>query len=133
MNLYNQFFQEASSIKEGYESGDILGSQPHIDEMFSNPDKLIILTEEEFIKKCETDKQFSERWGLNTQNGKLQLEDYSLISNKWIDDKIEELLSISETRIEPFVEGKYVGQLRLLKELKKQLIPSVKLYNQEEL
>jgi hypothetical protein len=60
-------------------------------------------------------------------------EDYSLISNKWIDDKIEELQSISETRIEPFVEGKYVGQLRLLKELKKQLIPSVKLYNQEEL
>jgi hypothetical protein len=60
-------------------------------------------------------------------------EDYSLISNKWIDDKIEELQSISETRIESFVEGKYVGQLRLLKELKKQLIPSVKLYNQEEL
>jgi hypothetical protein len=60
-------------------------------------------------------------------------EDYSLISNKWIDDKIEELQSISETRIEPFVEGKYVGQLRLLKELKEQLIPSVKLYNQEEL
>ena len=60
-------------------------------------------------------------------------EDYSLISNKWIDDRIEELQSISETRIEPFVEGKYVGQLRLLKELKKQLIPSVKLYNQEEL
>lgn len=60
-------------------------------------------------------------------------KDYSLIRNKWIDDKIEELQSISETRIEPFVEGKYVGQLRLLKELKKQLIPSVKLYNQEEL
>ena len=60
-------------------------------------------------------------------------EDYSLISNKWIDDKIEELQSISETRIEPFVEGKYVGQLRLLKELKKQLIPVRKLYNQEEL
>ena len=60
-------------------------------------------------------------------------EDYSLISNKWIDDKIEELQSISETRIEPFVEGKYVGQLRLLKELKEQLIPLTKLYNQEEL
>lgn len=60
-------------------------------------------------------------------------EHYSLISNKWIDDKIEELQSISETRIESFVEGKYVGQLRLLMELKKQLIPAVKLYNQEEL
>ena len=60
-------------------------------------------------------------------------EDYSLISNKWIDDQLEELQSISESRIVPFVEGKYLGQLRLLKELKKQLIPSVKLYNQEEL
>ena len=60
-------------------------------------------------------------------------KDYSLINNKWIDDKIEELQSISETRIEPFVEGKYVGQLRLLKELKEQLIPARKLYNQEEL
>ena len=60
-------------------------------------------------------------------------EDYSLISNKWIDDKIEELQRIANTRIEPFVEGKYVGQLRLLKEIKEQLIPLVKLYNQEEL
>lgn len=60
-------------------------------------------------------------------------EDYSLISNKWIDDKIEELQRIANTRIEPFVEGKYVGQLRLLKELKEQLIPARKLYNQEEL
>jgi hypothetical protein len=60
-------------------------------------------------------------------------EDYSLISNKWIDDKIEELQSISETRIEPFVEGKYVGRVKMLMELKKQLIPLTKLYNQEEL
>jgi hypothetical protein len=60
-------------------------------------------------------------------------EDYSLISNKWIDDRIEELQRIANTRIEPFVEGKYVGQLRLLKELKEQLIPARKLYNQEEL
>ena len=60
-------------------------------------------------------------------------EDYSLISNKWIDDKIEELQSISETRIEPFVEGKYVGRVKMLMELKEQLIPARKLYNQEEL
>jgi hypothetical protein len=60
-------------------------------------------------------------------------EDYSLISNKWIDDKIEELQRIANTRIEPFVEGKYVGQLRLLKQLKEQLIPLTKIYNQEEL
>jgi len=60
-------------------------------------------------------------------------EHYSLISNKWIDDRIEELQSISETRIEPFVEGKYVGRVKMLMELKEQLIPLVKFYNQEEL
>jgi len=54
-------------------------------------------------------------------------EDYSLINNKWIDDKIEELQRIANTRIEPFVEGKYVGQLRLLKKLKEQMIPSIRL------
>jgi hypothetical protein len=60
-------------------------------------------------------------------------EDYSLISNKWIDDKIEELQRIANTRIEPFVEGKYVGRVKMLKELKEQLIPARKLYNQKEL
>jgi hypothetical protein len=59
---YNRFFQEASSIKEGYECGDILGSQPHIDEMFSDPDKLIILTEKKFIEKCKTNPEFSKKW-----------------------------------------------------------------------
>lgn len=60
-------------------------------------------------------------------------EHYSLISNKWIDDKIEELQRIANTRIEPFVEGKYVGRVKMLMEIKKRLIPAVKLYNQEEL
>lgn len=48
---YKNFLEEAISIKEAYESGDLLGSQPHIEEMFSNPDELIILTEEEFNNK----------------------------------------------------------------------------------
>lgn len=35
----------------------MLGSQPHIQEMFSNPDELIILTEEEFNNKNDEFKQ----------------------------------------------------------------------------
>jgi hypothetical protein len=58
---------------------------------------------------------------------KVKPEHYSLISNDWIDKKIESLEQISQTRLEGFVEGKYVGQLRLLKELKEQMIPSIRL------
>lgn len=62
-DAYKQFFTEATLIKEGYESGDILGSQPHIDVMFSNPEELTILTQEEFINKIKTDDEFAKKWG----------------------------------------------------------------------
>ena len=64
---YGKFITEATSIKEGYENGDLLGSQPHVDDMFSNTDELIILTKEEFTEKCKTDKEFSERWGFKIE------------------------------------------------------------------
>ena len=59
METYKKYLEEVTEIKEAYESGDILGSQPHIDEMFSNPDELIILTEEEFNNKND---KFKNRW-----------------------------------------------------------------------
>jgi thymidylate synthase len=62
-DAYKKFLTEATSIKEGYESGDILGSQPHIEEMFSNSDELTILTKEEFINKIKTDETFAKHWG----------------------------------------------------------------------
>ena len=55
--MYKKYLEEATEIKEAYESGDILGSQPHIDEMFSNPDELIVLTEDEFNNKNDKFKQ----------------------------------------------------------------------------
>ena len=59
METYKKYLEEITEIKEAYESGDILGSQPHIDEMFSNPDELIILTEDEFNNKND---KFKNRW-----------------------------------------------------------------------
>jgi thymidylate synthase len=44
-------------------SGDIIGTQPHIDEMFSNPNDLTPLTQEEFINKIKTDDEFAKKWG----------------------------------------------------------------------
>ena len=62
-DAYKRFLTEATSIKEGYLSGDILGSQPHIEAMFSNPEELTILSKEEFINKIKTDNEFAEEWG----------------------------------------------------------------------
>jgi thymidylate synthase len=62
-DAYKKFLTEATSIKEGYESGDILGSQPHIDAMFSNSDELIPLTKEQFTNKIKTDSEFAKQWG----------------------------------------------------------------------
>ena len=56
---YKKYLEKVTEIKEAYESGDLLGSQPHIEEMFSNPAELIILTEEEFNNKP---KSFKNKW-----------------------------------------------------------------------
>lgn len=48
---FKKYLEEVTEIKEAYESGDLLGTQPHLEEMFSNPNELIILTEEEFNNK----------------------------------------------------------------------------------
>ena len=84
---YGKFITEATLIKEGYENGDLLGSQPHVDDMFSNPDELIILTKEEFTEKCKTDKEFSKRWELKIEErgkeilAKNQKDKYTFIPN----------------------------------------------------
>ena len=57
MKSYEKYLHKVTEIKEAYESGDMMGSQPHIEEMFSNPDELIILTEDEFNNKNDEFKQ----------------------------------------------------------------------------
>ena len=53
----------------------MLGSQPHIDKMFSNPDELIILTKEQFINKIKTDDEFAKECGLKFEERELSLEE----------------------------------------------------------
>lgn len=55
--MYQKYLNEVLVIKEAYESGDMFGIQPQIEEMFSNPDELIILTKEEFNNKNDEFKQ----------------------------------------------------------------------------
>jgi thymidylate synthase len=62
-DAYKNFYKKSLEIKLAYESGDLLGSQPHIEAMFSNSNELIILSKEEFIEKIKNDDNFSKKWG----------------------------------------------------------------------
>ena len=62
-DAYKNFYKKSLEIKLAYESGDLLGTQPHIEAMFSNPNELIILSKEEFIEKIKTDDEFAKKWG----------------------------------------------------------------------
>ena len=62
-DAYKNYTKEVNVLIDGYMSGDVIGTQPHIDEMFSNPDDLTPLTKEEFINKIKTDNTFAKTWG----------------------------------------------------------------------
>lgn len=62
-DAYKNFKTYADTVVEGYMEGSILGNQSSTDRLFSNPDDLVILTKEEFIKKIKTDDEFAKEWG----------------------------------------------------------------------
>ena len=62
-DAYKNYTKYMDPIVDGYTNGDIIGSQPHIEKLFSNPDDLTILTQEEFINKIKTDDEFAKKWG----------------------------------------------------------------------
>jgi len=62
-DAYKNYTKEVNELINGYMSGDVIGTQPHIDDMFSNPDDLTPLTKEEFINKIKTDDGFAKIWG----------------------------------------------------------------------
>jgi thymidylate synthase len=62
-DAYKNYTKQVNDIIDGYKCGDIMGIQPHIEEMFSNSDKLIPLTQSEFINKIKTDDKFAKQWG----------------------------------------------------------------------
>ena len=62
-DVYKNYTKEVNELIDGYMSGDIIGTQPHIDDMFSNTDDLTPLTKEEFIDKIKINKDFAKKWG----------------------------------------------------------------------
>jgi thymidylate synthase len=62
-DVYKNYTKKINDVIDGYKCGDIMGMQPHIEEWFSDSDKLTPLTQEEFIDKIKTNDEFAERWG----------------------------------------------------------------------
>jgi thymidylate synthase len=62
-DAYKNYMSKAGDIKEGYECGDILGTDPHTESLFSDSDKLTLFTREEFIEKIKIDDEFANDFG----------------------------------------------------------------------
>ena len=62
-DAYKNYTKEVDVIIDGYKCGDIMGMQDHIEKLFSDSDKLIPLTQEEFINLIKTDDEFAKEWG----------------------------------------------------------------------
>jgi thymidylate synthase len=62
-DAYKNYTKEVNILIDGYMCGDIMGMQSHIEVMFSNPDDLTPLTQEEFIDKIKTNDEFCKKWG----------------------------------------------------------------------
>ena len=62
-DAYKNYTKEVNVLIDGYMNGDVIGTQQHIDDMFSNPDDLTPLTKEQFINKIKTDNTFAKTWG----------------------------------------------------------------------
>lgn len=80
---YNQIINEAyenycKNADEGTFSRKWLKLEESVDGFFTN-EEYSLYTQEEFINKCKTDSEFSERWGLKIEERELSLEE----RNKW--------------------------------------------------
>ena len=62
-DAYKNYTKQVDEIIDGYKCGDIIGMQDPIEKLFSDSDKLIPLTQEEFINLIKTDDDFSNQFG----------------------------------------------------------------------
>jgi thymidylate synthase len=62
-DAYKNYSKRIEDIIDGYMCGDIIGMQDPLEKLFSNPDDLEPLNQEEFINLIKTDDEFAKEWG----------------------------------------------------------------------
>ena len=62
-DAYKNYSKRIEDIIDGYKCGDIMGMQDPLEKLFSNPNDLEPLTQEEFINLIKTDDEFAKEWG----------------------------------------------------------------------
>lgn len=93
---YLTYREEALSAKEAYESGDLLGSQPHVAALFKDPEELILLDRESFFQKCKSESDFAKRWNLEIQERAMTWEEQVEWVMRYTDVEMENLYIVEE-------------------------------------
>jgi len=76
--VYKNYEKQYSTFEIGIVKS-IAGNNPMVDSLLKNNSS--ILSQQEFIHKCKTDQEFSERWGLKIEERDLSLEERRKIAN----------------------------------------------------
>ena len=79
---YENYVKQFSTFESGIVKS-IAGNNPMVDLLLNNNSS--ILSQEEFIHKCKTDTEFSEKWGLKIEERELSLEERLLWSLQNVD------------------------------------------------
>jgi hypothetical protein len=82
--------EQQELLDEAYEnySNKLLFNEKdcHIDYSINQPNKTFIpYSQEEFINKCKTNPEFSEKWGLKIEERELSLEERSELGYKYVE------------------------------------------------
>jgi hypothetical protein len=70
--VYKNYEKQYSTFEIGIVKS-IAGNNPMVDSLLKNNSS--ILSQQEFINKCKTNKDFSEKWGLKIEERELSLEE----------------------------------------------------------
>jgi len=85
---YNQIIDEVYEIyinKLNYNEKDC-----HVDDLINKPNKTIVpYNQEEFINKCKTDPEFSEKWRLKIEEREFSLKDRLLLLFKKLSNEMK--------------------------------------------
>ena len=101
-NDYSSLFNSADNYFENYLKKYEQDKTPGIVYYVLDPLKYRPYTQEEFINKCKTDSEFSERWGLKIEERELSAKERIVLAIGKIQEKypalIEESLRICDER-----------------------------------